>query len=183
MLARFRDDGHLPRPDAVVEAPPLRLVGDAALRLTADSTRLEAELRRHLARSHASGYLGLQAYVAPSPRRDDLLAEIRLLLRDGTRLATTLGYGPRFLHSTGQLHKGGPRTGCFIQLLAAHREDVRIPGEQETFGTLIDAQALGDFASLEGHDLPVARVELGDDVETALAALRDVLALALERTG
>jgi hypothetical protein len=82
----------------------------------------------------------------------------------------TTGYGPRFLHSTGQLHKGGAPIGCFIQLTAAHGADLQIPGSKESFGTLIDAQAAGDFAALEAHGLPVARVELGDDVEAGLAA-------------
>ena len=82
------------------------------------------------------------------------------MLRDRSGRAVTVGFGPRFLHSTGQLHKGGAPIGCFLQLTANHPNDLEIPGWHETFGTLIDAQAVGDFISLESHDLPVARVNL-----------------------
>ena len=92
--------------------------------------------------------------------RDAALRGIATLLRDRTGRAVTVGYGPRFLHSTGQLHKGGAPTGCFIQLTANHPNDLEIPGWHETFGTLIDAQAAGDFISLESHDLPVPRINL-----------------------
>ena len=91
----------------------------------------------------------------------------------------TIGYGPRYLHSTGQLHKGGPPTGLFIQLTADHPDDLPIPGRAETFGTLIDAQAMGDFQALETHGLPVLRVHLGADPEHGLAALHDALVGAL----
>ncbi len=127
-------------------------------------------LERHLKRAKANGYYAIQAYIAPSGSRDRALREAADALRDATGLAVTAGYGPRFLHSTGQLHKGGAPIGCFIQLTAGHPDDLPIPGSKESFGTLIDAQAAGDFASLETHGLPVARVDLGDDVESGLAA-------------
>ena len=101
-----------------------------------------------------------------SPRRaarDEAFARIRTLLRDRTRRATTAGYGPRFLHSTGQLHKGGAPIGWFLQLTADHPADVDIPGWPYTFGQLIDAQAAGDFGAIESHDLPILRVHLGAD--------------------
>ena len=87
------------------------------------------------------------------------MREAQEILRDRTKRAVTTGYGPRFLHSTGQLHKGGAPIGCFIQLTCGHAADLPIPGCEESFGTLIDAQAAGDFASLETHGLPVARVD------------------------
>jgi hypothetical protein len=95
----------------------------------------------------------------------------------------TLGYGPRFLHSTGQLHKGGPPTGVFLQLTADHPDDLAIPGQRESFGTLIDAQAQGDFDALEAHELPVARIHLGADPDAGLAQLREVLVEALAGSG
>ena len=98
------------------------------------------------------------------------MARIRALLRDATHCATTAGYGPRFLHSTGQLHKGGPPTGWFLQLTADHPHDRPIPGWPYTFGRLIDAQAEGDFAAIESHDLPILRVHLADP-ERGLIAL------------
>jgi len=129
-----------------------------------------ASLDRHLKRAKPDGFYAIQAYIAPSESRDRVLREAADVLRDATKRAVTVGYGPRFLHSTGQLHKGGAPIGCFIQLTAAHGTDLPIPGWKESFGTLIDAQAAGDFASLETHGLPVTRVDLGDDVESGLVA-------------
>jgi hypothetical protein len=159
---------------------PITLLGDTALQLThGDGTAVD-ELRRHLARLKPSGYMALQAYIAATPARDEALARIRLLLRDATKHATTLGYGPRFLHSTGQLHKGGPPTGWFLQLTADHPDDRPIPDWPYTFGELIDAQAQGDFQTLESHDLPILRVHLGPDPDRGVATLERLLIAALE---
>jgi hypothetical protein len=108
------------------------------------------------------------------------MSRIRAILRDATRCATTAGYGPRFLHSTGQLHKGGTPTGWFLQLTANHLVDRRIPGWPYTYGRLIDAQAEGDFAAIEAHDLPILRVHL-EDPERGLVALEAALKEALAR--
>ena len=110
------------------------------------------------------------------------MARIRALLRDRTRNATTAGYGPRFLHSTGQLHKGGATIGWFLQFTADHPDDRDIPGWPYTFGRLIDAQAAGDFAALDGHGLPILRVHLGADPDAGLAALERALDAALRTT-
>jgi glucose-6-phosphate isomerase len=176
VLTEFRDTGRFPEEMTLASEGPLTLIGDAPLRLTAGPGTVAGELRRHLERLRPSSYLGIHAYLAPTDDRDAALTEIRRLLRERTALATTLGYGPRFLHSTGQLHKGGPRTGWFLQLVAGHPEDVPIPGEDITFGNLIDAQALGDFVSLESHDLPVMRIHLSSNADQGLAALREALA-------
>jgi transaldolase / glucose-6-phosphate isomerase len=171
-----------PAPPIVVdEAAGLRLHGDAAMRLTAGDGTLVGELARHLARRKPNAYLALQAFIAPSAEATAAMDRIRALLRDATRNATTAGYGPRFLHSTGQLHKGGPPTGWFLQLTADHPVDRPIPGWPYTFGRLIDAQAEGDFAAIEGHDLPILRVHLADPV-SGLAALESALREALART-
>ena len=103
------------------------------------------------------------------------MARIRTLLRDRTGRATTAGYGPRFLHSTGQLHKGGAPIGWFFQLTADHPQDREIPDWPYTFGQLIDAQAAGDFGVLESHQLPVLRVHLEADPDAGLAALERAL--------
>ena len=95
--------------------------------------------------------------------------------------ATTAGYGPRFLHSTGQLHKGGAPTGWFLQLTADHPDDLEIPGWPYSIGRLIDAQAAGDFAAIESHDLPILRVDLGADPAAGLAILERGLAAALSQ--
>ena len=155
------------------------LIGDAPLRLTSGDGTLVGELRRHLARRKPNAYLAIQAFIAPAPERDAAIARIRTLLRDRTGRATTAGYGPRFLHSTGQLHKGGPPTGWFLQLTEDHAQDRGIPGWPYTFGQLIEAQAEGDFAAIESHDLPIVRAHLGPDPEAGLAALERALAAAL----
>ena len=152
-----------------------RHTGTVALPAALPVDGLAAALRAHVAKAKPNGYFAIQAYIAPSPARDAALRTAADALRDATHHAVTVGYGPRFLHSTGQLHKGGAPIGCFIQLTAPHTDDLPIPGWHESFGTLIDAQAAGDFASLEAHGLPVARIDLGDDVDMGLAALADAI--------
>ena len=101
----------------------------------------------------------VQAYLDRTPDTAAALQLDRLALRDRHRAATTVGFGPRFLHSTGQLHKGGPNTGVFLQVTDAGRDvDLPIPGKPYTFGTLIDAQALGDLQALRARRRRVARV-------------------------
>jgi transaldolase / glucose-6-phosphate isomerase len=168
--------------EPVASGDGLTLFGDAALRLTHGDGSVVGELARHLARRKANAYLCLQAFIAPGPERDIAMARIRTLLRDRTGRATTAGYGPRFLHSTGQLHKGGAPIGWFIQLTSDHPSDLEIPGWPYTFGELIDAQAAGDFAAIESHDLPILRVHLGADPDAGLAALERSLAAALDST-
>ncbi len=168
--------------EPIARGDGLTLFGDAVLRLTAGAGDVVGELTRHLARRRPDGYLCLQAFIAPSPARDEAFARIRTLLRDRTGRATTAGYGPRFLHSTGQLHKGGAPIGLFVQLTSDHPTDVDIPDWPYTFGQLIDAQAAGDFGAIESHDLPILRVHLGADPDAGLAALERALAAALETT-
>jgi transaldolase / glucose-6-phosphate isomerase len=182
VLAQHEHGGEpvAPAPDPIAEGDGLTLYGDAVLRLTAGADDVVGELARHLARRRAGAYLCLQAFIAPSSEGDAAFARIRALLRDRTGQATTAGYGPRFLHSTGQLHKGGPATGWFLQLTADHHVDREIPGWPYTFGQLIDAQAAGDFAAIESHDLPILRVHLGQDITAGLDALERALATALD---
>lgn len=165
-------------PPALARGDGLTLHGDAPLRLTAGDGTVVGELARHLERRRATSYLAIQAFIAPTAERDVALDRIRALLRDRTRCATTAGYGPRFLHSTGQLHKGGAPIGWFLQLTSDHPQDRPIPGWPYTFGRLIDAQAEGDFAAIEAHDLPILRVHLSDP-DTGLAALEAALREAL----
>ncbi|MET0773187.1 MAG: glucose-6-phosphate isomerase [Candidatus Limnocylindrales bacterium] len=177
-LDDHRHHGAFPSEDPVAVSGILRLYGDATLGLEPGADAA-AVLRSHLGRAAADGYHAVQAYLAPTDGRTEVLRGLQGLLRDGTRRATTLGYGPRFLHSTGQLHKGGTPSGCFLQLVASHTDDVPIPGRDETFGVLIDAQALGDRASLASHGLPCLRVHLSDDPDTGLAELAALLREAL----
>jgi transaldolase/glucose-6-phosphate isomerase len=137
---------------------------------------LPAALREFLAQAAAGDYVALQAYVAPGKAVWDQLQAVRLQLRDGLRVATTLGYGPRYLHSTGQFHKGGPNTGLFLQLLGHDPDDVAIPGQPYSFSVLKRAQARGDLTALRAHGCRALRVCLGDDVPVGLARLAELIA-------
>jgi transaldolase / glucose-6-phosphate isomerase len=117
-------------------------------------------------------YLAVMGYVEPSEAFDEAVAELRATVRDATRAATTFGYGPRFLHSTGQLHKGGPPTGRFLQLIHDSQPDVEVPGKPYGFTRLKHAQAIGDLETLRAHGLAAQRVTLqGDDPAAALREL------------
>ncbi len=184
LLERHADGRDRRATDAAAATPlatsgGLALFGDAPLRLSESGDQtLAGELRRHLARRRPNAYLSIQAFIAPTAARDEAIARIRVLLREATGCATTAGYGPRFLHSTGQLHKGGAPIGWFIQLTSDHPADRPIPGWPYTFGQLIDAQAQGDFEAIESHDLPIVRIHLTDP-ESDLATLEAALAEAL----
>jgi glucose-6-phosphate isomerase/transaldolase/glucose-6-phosphate isomerase len=117
------------------------------------------------------GYVATHGYLAPSAEFDAAVDELRVAIRARTRAATTFGYGPRFLHSTGQLHKGGPATGNFIQLVHDGDTDVPIPGADYSFRTLKHAQATGDLQALQSHNRPVVRLKLTGDPAAALREL------------
>ena len=120
-------------------------------------------------------YVALQVYLAPTEETTKALTDIRLALRDRLALAVTLGFGPRFLHSTGQLHKGGPDSGLFLQLVDEPDDDIAIPETNYGFAALIGAQALGDLGALEQRGRRVLRVNLGNDTASGLAALAKAL--------
>ena len=119
----------------------------------------------------AGDYVALLPYFAETSERDGALTALRERLRSEHGVATTLGYGPRYLHSTGQLHKGGPGSGIYILLTASPPEEIEIPGQETGFGRLMLAQALGDFRTLATAGRRVARVHLASDVDEALARL------------
>jgi glucose-6-phosphate isomerase len=135
-------------------------------------------IRAHLATVEPGDYLAFCAYFVRTPARDAALTRMRVACRDRSHNPTTLGYGPRFLHSTGQLHKGGPNTGVFLQMVADTPEDMPVPGEPYTFATLRNAQALGDLQVLRRRGRRVLRVQLGADVDAALAAIERALTAA-----
>ncbi len=124
-------------------------------------------------------YFAICPFFRATAERDEKFAALRRRIRDHTRNATMLGYGPRFLHSTGQLHKGGPDEGVFLQLTAEPHLDLPIPGKGYTFGTLRDAQAIGDYLALERRGRRIVRVHLGSAVEAGLERLERTLAQAL----
>ena len=132
----------------------------------------DAELRELLLGGSPPSYIAVMGYLEPSEAVDAAVAELRETVRAATRCTTTFGYGPRFLHSTGQFHKGGPKVGRFLQLLHGEPQDVAIPGRSYTFGTLEEAQAIGDIQTLRELGLPAQRVRLeGGDVAGAIGAL------------
>jgi transaldolase / glucose-6-phosphate isomerase len=131
-----------------------------------------AALRELLFEAGPPGYVAIMAYLEPSAEFDAAAAELREEIRAATGATTTFGYGPRFLHSTGQFHKGGPPTGRFLQLLHDGPHDVEIPGAPYTFTTLKNAQAIGDLQTLRELGRPAERVRLqGEDPVSALRAL------------
>jgi transaldolase/glucose-6-phosphate isomerase len=140
-----------------------------------DEKGLRTAVESWLGGARPGDYVGIDAYLAPLANTVDALARLRATLGSRTRLATMFGYGPRFLHSTGQLHKGGPNTGLFLQLLDEPAEDVGVPETDYTFGKLIQAQALGDFTALEQRGRRILRVQLGRDARGGLENLLRVL--------
>ena len=127
-------------------------------------------------------YVAIMGYLPPSEALDDAVADLRATIRAETGAATTFGYGPRFLHSTGQLHKGGPPTGRFLQLINHPERDADIPGADYSFGTLIAAQAAGDLQTLRGHGLPAERVNLEGDAASAVRNLSERIKELLRRS-
>jgi transaldolase / glucose-6-phosphate isomerase len=131
----------------------------------------DTELDALLAGAGPPHYVAIMGYLPPSEELDAAVAELREAVRERTGAATTFGYGPRFLHSTGQLHKGGPPTGRFLQLIGDAQRDAEIPGAAYTFGTLIAAQAAGDLETLRAHGLKAERVKLNGDPAQAVRVL------------
>jgi len=134
-----------------------------------------------LAKVKAGDYVALTEYVAPTPERDKLIAQIRETISRELHVATTTGYGPRFLHSTGQLHKGGADNGVFMQLTGGGGEELPLPGEKFGFGVLVRAQAIGDFESLMKRNRRAISINLGGDVDAGLQKLLETVKKSLER--
>jgi transaldolase/glucose-6-phosphate isomerase len=139
---------------------------------------LEAFITAHFNRVKAGDYVALLDYIQETAEHEQLIQSIRTHLRDALRVATTTGYGPRFLHSTGQLHKGGADNGVFVQITADDAVDVPLPGEPFTFSVLKQAQALGDFKSLASRYRRAIRVHLGQDIQAGLRTLFEIVQAA-----
>lgn len=139
---------------------------------------LSRPLGRWLSLGKPGDYIGLQAYLQPNEENKEKLQNIRLALTKRTNLATTLGFGPRFLHSTGQLHKGGPNTGLFLQLVDVPDSDIPVPESDYTFDRLIQAQSIGDFLALKERGRRILRIKFTgsslkglEELETAIKKL------------
>ncbi|MGD0223936.1 MAG: bifunctional transaldolase/phosoglucose isomerase [Terriglobia bacterium] len=170
LLAEYRAQGKFPEGDPLLESDGLKVYGDAAT-LGAAATSVGGALAAFLNQGRPGDYVALMAYIQPTPEHTVALQSLRQSLREASHLATTLGYGPRFLHSTGQLHKGGANNGLFIQITADDAQDLPIPGEPYTFAVLKHAQALGDLRSLASKQRRFLRLHLGGDAGAQLARL------------
>ncbi len=169
ILDEVRKEGRVPEARMAMSHGPLRLypAGGASIVQQALALLFEGAVR--------DGYLGILAYLTENEANERGLRRIRILVGDRMRIATTVGYGPRYLHSTGQLHKGGTNKGFFLLLTSDIDEDTGIPGQPYTFGMLMRAQALGDFEALRKHRRRVLRVHLSGDAPMGLAALEEVI--------
>ncbi|MGH2381058.1 MAG: bifunctional transaldolase/phosoglucose isomerase [Candidatus Limnocylindria bacterium] len=170
LLAAFRSNGRLPQPGPLVSEPGISVTADPDA-LGDVPVTVEGALRQLLdLLQPGRDYFAILAYLPPDQAISERLQRIRNRVRETRGVATTLGFGPRFLHSTGQLHKGGPDTGVFLQLTAEPSKDLPIPGWEESFGTLIAAQALGDLTSLQRRGRRALRLHLAD-LESGLERL------------
>ena len=184
LLAAFTQDGKLPGLKSLATFEGLTFsIAPEDTSLAANGSGREAVvglLKAHLGRARPGDYVAITQYFDERPGRDETLQSIRTAIRDRLKVATTTGYGPRFLHSTGQLHKGGSDAGIFLQLTARDGEDVPIPGQAFGYATLVEAQALGDFQSLAKRHRRALNVHLGDDADKGLATLKALLAEAVK---
>ena len=176
VTAAYEETGSLPPEAAAVQGDGLRLLADPAnARFLATAAREQTPagwLRAHVGRAGKGDYVAIGAFLEASPPNLSVLQEIREAVRQSSRLATTLGFGPRYLHSTGQLHKGGPNSGVYLVITADDAETLPVPGRRFGFGVLARAQARGDLDVLAERGRRAVRVHLGSDVKAGLAALR-----------
>lgn len=171
----YAETGKLAEHESILDVDGVKLYADQAYGLTLSTTAsgktLADYLKAHLAQVKPHDYFATLAYIEMTQDHEDLIQRFRMLVRDQKQVATCLGFGPRFLHSTGQDYKGGPNTGVFLQITADHAADLAIPNAKYTFGVVIDAQAAGDLAVLQQRGRRALRVHLGSDVSKGLAQL------------
>jgi transaldolase / glucose-6-phosphate isomerase len=176
----YEKDGSLPPESPFLEDAGIKLFADPAnVSALKSATGLDAAIATHLGRLKANDYCALLAYI---PRDSDHIATLtglRRKIRDSKKVATVVGFGPRFLHSTGQAYKGGPNSGVFLQITCDDANDLAVPGQTYSFGTVKAAQARGDFGVLAERDRRALRVHLGADVDAGLKRLGAAIERAL----
>jgi transaldolase / glucose-6-phosphate isomerase len=172
LTSEYEANGKLPPEAPFLEPGGIKLFADEknASALRAGST-LAGVLKTHLSRIGAGDYFAVLGYIPMNPANEKILQKIRLAVRESKRVATVLGFGPRFLHSTGQAYKGGPNSGVFLQITCDDAKDLQVPGQKYTFGVVKAAQARGDFAVLAERGRRALRVHLGKNLKAGLAAL------------
>ena len=180
LTTEYESSGKLPPESPFFTGDGCKLYADrsnaAALK---GGTTLADILKKHLSRINAGDYFAVLGYLTMNEANEEALQTIRLAVRDNKKVATVLGFGPRFLHSTGQAYKGGPNSGVFLQITCDDAVDLLVPGQTYTFGVVKAAQARGDFAVLAERDRRALRVHLGKDVTAGLAMLTDAIHQAL----
>jgi len=183
LTEEYERTGSLPAETPMFEAEGLKLFADPrntdALGESVSEHSLSGYLRAHLDRLQAGDYFALLAYVEMNQTHEQTLQSARHSVRDSKRVATCLGFGPRFLHSTGQAYKGGPDTGVFLQITCDDAIDLPVPGQKYTFGIVKAAQARGDFEVLAERGRRALRVHLGADVNAGLTTLQEAVKTAL----
>jgi transaldolase/glucose-6-phosphate isomerase len=181
LTSEYEEKGKLPPEAPFFEGNGIKLYADdrntAALKGGATLTDV---LKAHLGRIHDGDYFGVLGYITMNDANEKALEKIRLAVRDKKKVATVLGFGPRFLHSTGQAYKGGPNSGVFLQITCDDAVDLPVPGQKYTFGVVKAAQARGDFAVLNERGRRALRVHLGKSVAKDLAKLSSTLQQALK---
>ncbi len=180
LTSAYESSGSLPPEKPILEEAGFKLFTDdknaAALSQATGSDRsLKNYLRAHLGRLGAGDYFAVLGYVELNAKHESLLQDLRMTVRDGKHVATCLGFGPRFLHSTGQAYKGGPNSGVFLQVTCDDAQDLPVPGQKYTFGVVKAAQARGDFQVLADRNRRALRVHLGSDVRAGLTKLAEVV--------
>ncbi len=184
LTAEYEKTGSLPAERPILEDGGIKLFADpenadALAHAAASDRSLVGHLRAHLNRIDDGDYFALLSYIAMTDEHEASLQQIRHALRDKKHVATCLGFGPRFLHSTGQAYKGGPNSGVFLQITCDDAVDLAVPGQKYTFGVVKAAQARGDFQVLAERGRRALRVHLGSDLNAGLAKLRDAFRQAL----
>jgi len=182
LTTEYEKNGSLPAETPFYSGEGVKLFSDAAnvaaLEKGAPDKSLAGYLRAHLDRLKAGDYFALLAYVEMNTAHEEILQTMRTGVRDAKKVATCLGFGPRFLHSTGQAYKGGPNTGVFLQVTTDDKADLPVPGQRYTFGAVKAAQARGDFEVLVERKRRALRVHLSD-VSAGLNTLKTAIAKAL----
>jgi transaldolase/glucose-6-phosphate isomerase len=180
LTSQYETTGSLPPESPFFEEKGIKLFADeknaAALK---GGVKLVDVLKAHLSRLGTGDYFAVLGYITMNPANEKTLQGIRHAVRDKKKVATVLGFGPRFLHSTGQAYKGGPNSGVFLQITCADAKDLPVPGQKYTFGVVKAAQARGDFAVLAERGRRALRVHLGKNLRTGLATLTKAVQKAI----
>ena len=182
LTSEFEKTGSLPAEQPILDQDGIKLFTDKvnAKTLGKGAATLGAVIRQHLDRIETGDYFGLLAYIPMFPEYEEVLQDIRKHVLESKQVATVLGFGPRFLHSTGQAYKGGPNSGVFLQITCEEAEDLQVPEQKYTFGVVKAAQARGDFHVLADRHRRALHVHLGKDVAKDLNHLRDLVNAAVE---